>query len=147
MRKDEETRFKPGNTSGLATRFQPGTCANPGGHSALEREYRLYLDKLFEDGVKEKAWACLVKAIEKGEVWAVERYFNMVEKVLPQRPLELNIQADLTVGRKEIDEQLEWVTRELDRLAAAGRTTSNTGEDGSSATPVRLAILGPKDSA
>jgi hypothetical protein len=79
----------PGHDVGVATRFPPGVSPNPGGHSALEREYKAYLE---------------------------------------QRPIELNVTADITAARKESDEQLEFIVNELARYAASREAAGNIVE-------------------
>jgi len=131
----QDTQFEPGHSCG----FKKGQSGNPGGKSKLEREYRVYLSRLFEPEIRQKAWDCLTKAIGKNERWAVERYFAMVERMLPQQPVNVSVTADLTVARKEYDEQLEFITRELARYAAAGRTAADPVEIEPGSAPLQLA--------
>ena len=86
----EDTEFRAGNTAGLATRFTCGASGNPSGVTKLQAEYESFKDRLFDSEIKEKAWCCLNRAIEGCEVWAVTRYFDMVQRVLPQAPIDVN---------------------------------------------------------
>jgi len=137
-------RIPKGTTPGR--RFQPGICPNPGGKSKLRAEYEAFKDRLFDPAVRDAAFATLKRAVEKGELWAVNRWFDLAIKVLPQPALELNVAADLTVGRKEYDDQLAFITEQLARYAVARSTAGNPLEIGPAETTVQLAVLGPAGS-
>jgi len=137
-----DTRFKRGHNLG----FRKGASGNPGGVSKLQREYKAYQMRLFEPEVKERAWACLKTAIDRNERWAVERWFDMVERILPQQPVSVNVNADLTLARKEFDAQFQLISDVIGRYAATCGAAEAAGEVISGHTPLQLAAVGETES-
>jgi hypothetical protein len=136
------TRFKTGNTAGINTRFMPGTSGNQPGISRLQLEYERYQDKLFDDEMRDDAFAALKKAVVMGETWAVLKYLDLVGQAFPKAPIDVNVTADITASRKEYDEQLTYIMGELARYAAGRGTAANIVEAGPGETPLQLAPVG-----
>jgi hypothetical protein len=137
-----KTRLQKGQSGNPATQFQPGQTGNPGGKTRLQREYEAFQDRLFDPRARDAAFDILTRALEKHEIWACNRWFDIALKVLPQAPIELNVQADLSVARKEADAQREFIIEQLAKygITRAAERDSIKVEPGT--TPVRLALLG-----
>jgi hypothetical protein len=94
-------RFEPGNSAGLATRWQRGQSGNPAGKSKLQREFEETLgDALAGENPHEQAkelatvvWA----AARKGEAWAVQLLFTRLA------PEPLRVKMEVSRGDDEID--------------------------------------------
>jgi hypothetical protein len=139
-------KFLPGHDVGEATRFPPGVCPNPAGVSKLQAEYDAFKDRLFDPEIRDAAFAVLKRAVIMGQQWATLKWFDLAVRVLPQTAIDVNVTADITASRKEADEQLEFITRELARYAAGRRAASDPVEAGSDASPAHVALLGPPKS-
>jgi phage terminase large subunit-like protein len=66
----------------------------------------------------------------KGEQWATLKWLDMAARALPQAPGEVNVQADLSVARREYDDQFRYITDALARYAAGQGPTEDPGEVG-----------------